>query len=188
MKISIKINMLLVSLLIAASAMAQDGTRNPTAQEIVERLTPAHEEFESRSFVPKTRSISAKGISVEGRKAPVEETPSIDLDVNFEYNSAQLTADARIMLDNLGRALIDPALKNSRFLLGGHTDAKGADAYNMLLSKKRAQAVADYLQKQHGVEAKRLKVEGYGRTRLLDPANPEAAINRRVQVANLGVE
>lgn len=186
MKISIKINMLFVSLLIAASAMAQDGTRNPTAQEIVERLTPAHEEFEARSFSPKM--ISAKGVSVEGRKAPVEEAPSIDLDVNFEYNSAQLTADARIMLDNLGHALTDPALKNSRFLLGGHTDAKGADAYNMLLSKKRAQAVADYLQKQYGVEAQRLKVEGYGRTRLLDPANPEAAINRRVQVANLGVE
>lgn len=167
-------------------AQTADVSRKPSTREIVEQLTPASGEFQSRSFEPKTRSISAKGISVEGRKIPVEEKPSIDLDVNFEYASAQLTADARIILDNLGRALTDPALRNSHFLLAGHTDTSGGDAYNLALSKRRAQAVADYLTRQYGVEASHLKVEGYGRTKLLDPENPQSAINRRVQVANLG--
>lgn len=123
---------------------------------------------------------------MEGRKVPVEESPSIDLDVNFEYKSAQLTADGRIMLDNLGRALNDPSLQKSHFLLAGHTDAVGGDAYNLALSRKRAQAVADYMSRQYGLESARFKVESFGRTKLFDPVNPDSAINRRVQVANLG--
>lgn len=190
MQTSSRIIIALITLLAGATAMAQTsgGSRRPSAQEIVERLKPAPEEFQSRSFTPGTRSLEAKGVSVEGRRAPTEAQPSIDLDVNFEYASAQLTADARIILDNLGRALTDPALRNSHFLLAGHTDAKGTDEYNQALSMRRAQAVAGYLTKQYNVEANRLKVEGYGRSKLLDPANPLSAINRRVQVANLGEE
>ena len=188
MQISSRIIIVLFTLLAATMAMAQtsDGSRKPSAREIVERLTPSHEEFQSRSVTPKTRGFEAKGISVEGRKAQAEAPPSIDLDVNFEYASAQLTTDAKIILDNLGSALTDPALRNSHFLLAGHTDASGGDAYNLALSTRRAQAVADYLTKQYGVEANRLKVEGYGRTKLADATNPLSAINRRVQVANLG--
>lgn len=169
---------------LSATALAQDDPRKPSAQEIIEKLAPAQEEFQSKSFT--TRSFNARGVTVEGRKAPAEETPSIDLDVNFEFNSAKLTADARIILDNLGRALSDPSLRDSHFMLAGHTDAKGGGAYNMALSKKRAQAVADYLIRQHGVESNRLKVKGFGSSRLLDTANPEKLANRRVQVVNLG--
>lgn len=167
-----------------ATAPAHGESRKPSAQEIVERLTPANEEFESRSFTP--RSFGARGVTVEGRKTPAEETPSIDLDVNFEFNSAKLTADARIILDNLGRALSDKSLLGSHFMLAGHTDAKGGAAYNMALSRKRAQAVADYLIHQHGVESSRLNVKGFGSSKLLDTANPESVTNRRVQVVNLG--
>ena len=49
-------------------------------------------------------------------------------------------------------------------LLEGHTDAIGTDEYNLTLSKKRAQAVSDFLASQ-GVNAKRLSWEGYGKTR-----------------------
>ena len=94
--------------------------------------------------------------------------------------------DARIVLDNLGQALNDPVLRGSRMRIAGHTDAKGSDSINLALSKQRAQSVADYLAKQHGVDAKRLDVAGFGRTQLADPANPESAINRRVQVVNIG--
>ncbi len=174
----------LFSLFTVTMAQAQEVTRRPSAQEIVERLTPPPETYHVRSIQP--RSISAKGVTVEGRKTTVEDSPSIDLDVNFEYNSDKLTADARLMLDNLGSALTDPSLKDSHFLLAGHTDASGGDAYNLALSKRRAQAVADYLTSQYGVEAARLKVEGYGRNKLLDLANPNSAMNRRVQVVNLG--
>jgi outer membrane protein OmpA-like peptidoglycan-associated protein len=77
-------------------------------------------------------------------------------------------------------------LRAARIRIGGHTDARGADAYNLALSRQRAQAVADYLARQHGVRPERLQVEGYGRQRLADPANPESVVNRRVEVVNLG--
>ena len=153
----------------------------PSAEEIIRRL-----------MQPKISEgdLKSNAVQIEGarrRTAPAPGTgPSIDLAVNFETGSATLTPDARIVLDNLGQALADPALSASRFRIAGHTDARGSDAYNLALSKRRAQSVADYLKTQHRVEAPRLNIEGYGRRQLLDAANPASAVNRRVQVTNLG--
>lgn len=144
----------------------------PSAREIVDQLSP--------------RGISARGIKVEGQRERSEAPPSINLDVSFEYGSAELSPDAKIVLDNLGQALNDPSLVTARIQIAGHTDAAGSDAYNLDLSRRRAQAVADYLARQHAVPATRLSVEGYGKTRLLDAANPRSSINRRVQIVNLG--
>lgn len=179
-------------------ALAQ-SPRQPTAEEIVRKLAqpPANtanaapeaaaNSSESDAPQPVSRSIS-RGIRIENRVAAAAPppAPSLDLEVNFEFNSSRLTPDARIVLDNLGRALNDPALRESRIRIAGHTDAKGGDTYNLNLSRARAQSVADYLASQHGVDSKRVQVEGLGRTQLLDPANPESAVNRRVQVVNLG--
>jgi OOP family OmpA-OmpF porin len=185
----------------ACLAFAQDA-RPPSAAEIVRKLTPAaaspasgsaaeasQEPLQNTAAEPAqapSRSIATRGIRVENRVARVQAPPSLDLAVNFEYASARLTPDARIVLDSLGQALNDPALRDSRMRIAGHTDAKGADAYNLALSRQRAQSVAEYLARQHGVDATRLSVEGFGRNQLLDPANPESAVNRRVQVVNLG--
>ena len=194
------------------AVMAQDS-RQPSAAEIIRKLTPA-EAPAARGAPPdqanapdaagapaETSSprIRTRGIRVENRiptvqppanpdqqVATVQAPPSLDLEVNFEYASAKLTPDARIVLDSLGQALNDPTLRESRMRIAGHTDAKGADAYNVSLSRQRAQSVAEYLSRQHGVDTRRLSVEGYGRSQLLDPANPESAVNRRVQVVNLG--
>lgn len=170
---------LIVLALVMPLAMGQTESRRPSADEIVKRLTLPEEE-------PQAKVFGMKGITVEGRRPAAPEAPSIDLEVNFEYASANLTADARLVLDNLGKALGDPALRSSRFLVAGHTDAAGTDTYNLALSARRAQVVADYLVRVHGVESARLTVVGYGKSKLLDTANPLSAINRRVQVANLG--
>jgi outer membrane protein OmpA-like peptidoglycan-associated protein len=162
--------------LLPLAALAQTGARQPTAQELVERLRPD---------TPEEAAIRPRGISVEGRRAQVQ-APSVDLDVNFEYASAALTPDARAVLDTLGKALTDPALKDSRFQVAGHTDASGSDAVNLALSEQRAQTVAVFLQREYGISAKRLQVNGFGRSKLLDAANPLSAVNRRVQIVNLG--
>jgi outer membrane protein OmpA-like peptidoglycan-associated protein len=114
------------------------------------------------------------------------EAPSINIKVYFEFDSAILKPDATAVLDNLGQALTSGELKDYRFELAGHTDAVGSDTYNLDLSKRRAQAVLDYLVANFGLDASRIDTVGYGESRLLDPANPEADINRRVQVTRLG--
>jgi outer membrane protein OmpA-like peptidoglycan-associated protein len=165
----------------AALAQAQSADpRKPSAAEMVQRLAPPPQ--------ISSRSVGPRGISIEGQREKPNTAPSIDLEVNFAYASADLTTDAKIVLDNLGQALADPQLQASRFKIAGHTDAAGGDDYNKALSKRRAQSVADYLVRQHGVTVKRLAVEGYGKAQLLDASNPLSAVNRRVQVVNLGTQ
>jgi outer membrane protein OmpA-like peptidoglycan-associated protein len=131
---------------------------------------------------PLTRSLRQRGVIVEG--APVDQPLSVNLYVNFAYDSAELTSDARITLDRLGGALRDPRLGEFSFVIAGHTDAKGGDEYNQKLSERRAEAVRGYLVAQFGISADRLSAKGYGKSQLLDPAHPEDGVNRRVQVIN----
>jgi outer membrane protein OmpA-like peptidoglycan-associated protein len=132
-----------------------------------------------------TRGIRpGRGITVEGTQAPAQES-SVNLIVNFEFNSAQLSNDGMISLDALGKALSDPTLRNERFRIAGHTDAVGSDSYNQKLSEARAMAVRTYLGQHHRLDPSNFEVVGYGKTQLYDPNDPTAAINRRVQVTKL---
>ena len=162
----------LVALPAPSPSLAQ---QQPSADDIVKKLEPQ----------PRSRSLKPRGVKVE--EGPnTDKPPSIDLYINFEFNSDKLGTDAQIVLRNLGQALKDPRLAKYRFQIAGHTDAVGDAAYNMELSQRRAKAVHDYLVFHYGIDAARLKSVGYGKTRLLDSANPTAGVNRRVQVVNEG--
>jgi outer membrane protein OmpA-like peptidoglycan-associated protein len=91
-------------------------------------------------------------------------------------------SDARLTLDALGKALKDTRLASMKFEIIGHTDARGNDGYNLDLSRRRAEAVRQYLVQFHGVASERLKAEGKGRTQLKDPNRPDDGINRRVEI------
>lgn len=169
----------LLTLLSAVPAVqAQSPNRRPSVAEIVDRLQrpTAPSGTLSRGFAV----AAGRGVGLEGQ------LPSLDLEVNFAFNSAQLLPDARDVLKNLGTALTDPTLRGARFRLAGHTDGQGGDAYNQRLSLARARSVAEYLEQQHGITRTRLLVEGYGKRRLLYPAEPLNALNRRVEVTNVG--
>jgi outer membrane protein OmpA-like peptidoglycan-associated protein len=131
----------------------------------------------------KTRGIK-RGIAIEGQQAPAQDS-SVDLTVNFEFNSARLSNDGMISLDALGKALSDPTLRNERFRLAGHTDSVGSDSYNQRLSEARAEAVRSYLAQYHRLDPGNFDVVGFGKSQLYDPNDPTAAINRRVQVTKL---
>jgi len=111
---------------------------------------------------------------------------AVAINIMFDFNSDQITPQGRQILDNLGQALNSERLKGNRFMLEGHTDSKGSDAYNMNLSERRAKSVMQYLVNAHRVDPARLETIGKGESEPLDPANPERDINRRVQVMNLG--
>jgi outer membrane protein OmpA-like peptidoglycan-associated protein len=121
---------------------------------------------------------------VQGEQ-PAPREAGVDLTVNFEFNSARLSNDGMISLDALGKALSDPVLRDERFQIAGHTDAVGSDSYNQALSEARASAVRSYLAQYHRLDPNNFDVVGYGKTRLYDPNDPTAAINRRVQVTKL---
>jgi outer membrane protein OmpA-like peptidoglycan-associated protein len=122
---------------------------------------------------------------VEGEAAAPREN-SVDLIVNFEFNSARLSNDGMISLDALGKALSDPTLRNEHYRIAGHTDSVGSDDYNQKLSESRALAVRSYLARIHQLDPANFEVVGFGKTQLYEPNDPTAAINRRVQVTKLG--
>ena len=88
----------------------------------------------------------------------------------------------------LGKALSDPSLNGSTFVVEGHTDAVGGEAYNQDLSERRADSIKRYLTEKYGIAGANLVTVGYGKDRPKDPNAPMDPINRRVQVVNMDTE
>ncbi len=101
--------------------------------------------------------------------------------VNFAFDSADLTAEAKKNLDAVAEVFIE--FPDTELMIEGHTDSTGDDNYNMKLSKRRADAVASYIKSQ-GVAANRFKVEAFGETRPIgDNKTKEGqSQNRRVEI------
>jgi outer membrane protein OmpA-like peptidoglycan-associated protein len=133
--------------------------------------------------IRKTRSLS---VADREQVASIAKTrPAVDLEINFEYNSASISPTAEPQLHNLGKALTSTELNGSIFMLGGHTDAKGSDGYNQTLSERRAETVKKFLMENYKIPAENLVSAGYGEAELKNKAAPNAAENRRVQVVNM---
>jgi outer membrane protein OmpA-like peptidoglycan-associated protein len=119
------------------------------------------------------------------RRAALNTAPSVDLEVFFDYKSIDITPAAAAALTPLGRALSDARLSGDRFLIAGHTDIKGGAAYNLDLSRQRAEAVRQFLIDKFGIDGAKLVANGMGSKHLKNPKQPLAAENRRVQIVNL---
>jgi len=127
------------------SAWAEPTSRSSyKASDIVSHFAP--DLGPTRALCIGTESECAKNVVAKPKPAS-----NFDLVVNFEYNSATLTKSARTNLDEFAKALKDPRLDTSSFVVEGHTDGKGGDTYNLDLSTRRANAVVEYL-KEKGVD------------------------------------
>jgi OOP family OmpA-OmpF porin len=101
--------------------------------------------------------------------------------VQFKYDSAELTQNAKVILDGVAKSLIAYPQKND-LEVQGHTSSEGTDAYNLRLSQKRSQSVANYL-KYKGVSNK-LTAHGYGESHPVADNSTDAGKerNRRVEL------
>lgn len=141
-----------------------------------------------KGVVDQVFAKSPRGLSSGERQQVaniVKAKPAIDLEIYFDFNSAEIGPKAVPALLELGRALSSDALAGTRFLVGGHTDSKGAGPYNQKLSEQRAEAIRRFLVTQFKVDEARLLAIGFGKEQLKNKADPFAGENRRVQVVNL---
>lgn len=101
--------------------------------------------------------------------------------VNFDFDKATLTVNAKTLLDMVGDALV--ARSDVTVEIAGHTDAKGSDAYNLKLSDRRAASVKEYLVSK-GIADDRMTTMGYGESvPVADNASDEGReLNRRVEL------
>ena len=104
-----------------------------------------------------------------------------DSGILFDVNKSDLKPNAMTNIQNLATSMKNNPETN--ILIIGHTDADGADSYNMGLSERRARSVKNYAMMQ-GVEASRLKIEGRGESEPIasnDTAEGKSQ-NRRVEI------
>jgi outer membrane protein OmpA-like peptidoglycan-associated protein len=121
--------------------------------------------FHSENFdIPKTAAFQEVEKNIELKKLSVG-SKIVLRNIFFDLDKATLRPESTVELNRLIGLMNEvPTLKIE---LGGHTDSRGSDSYNMDLSKRRAAAVVDYLTKA-GISADRLKSEGYGETQLVN--------------------
>jgi outer membrane protein OmpA-like peptidoglycan-associated protein len=141
------------------------------------------------------RQLAAQSISDPSRagrmnRAPLSEQlgklAQLTIAVQFDFDSARIRPDSFKAVGLMADALNHPYLQGYRFLIVGHTDAKGKRDYNLKLSQRRADAIREALINPFGISPARIEAVGLGEEQLLNRSNPEAAENRRVQLINIG--
>ena len=152
----------------------------------------------TRSFAPKktVKQRSLKRVKLEqvnsttGSESELylpEVVSAVNLKIEFDVNSDQLSTESFALLNELGKVLTSNDFQNSAFLVGGHTDSDGTDEYNIGLSYRRALAVKNYLLSSFYIASERLRVVGYGEGTPI-VSNTSAAnkqLNRRVEIAKI---
>ncbi|QID18910.1 OmpA family protein [Nitrogeniibacter mangrovi] len=168
----------LAACLLVSACAVTPATSPPTDTErAVEAAAPA---VDWAAIAKPFESAAAEGVTVS-----VAPTGGLDVVIpaadGFETASALLRPALQSSLD----ALVAPlqAQPTLQALIVGHTDSIGREGYNMLLSRKRARAVRDYLMAA-GIDPMRLTAEGRGETEpVADNDTPEGrSRNRRVEI------
>jgi outer membrane protein OmpA-like peptidoglycan-associated protein len=149
-------------------------------------MAPEPMKPEDKAFLSRVRGQS-RSLSPDDRDhiaALVVHRPKVNLEINFDFNSADLTAKAEPQLNELGKALTGSDLAGAVIMLGGHTDAKGTEEYNQGLSERRAETVKRFLVEHYHIPEANLLSAGYGKKGLKNSTDPLAAENRRVEIVN----
>jgi outer membrane protein OmpA-like peptidoglycan-associated protein len=120
-----------------------------------------------------TRTVEMKKLS--------ERVAGILRNIYFDFDKATFKTESYAELN-----LLESMLRSNPGMsveIGGHTDYIGTKDYNLFLSRKRAEAVKDFLTKK-GIDARRVKAVGYGKTKPLASNDDELdgrQLNRRVE-------
>jgi outer membrane protein OmpA-like peptidoglycan-associated protein len=192
----------LTAVLSMTAGLAIAGDNNVSADQILNALQPKpltrglsagpqvdpSAKAKEINFVETLRNRKTRSLSLGEREeiAQIASTkPNIDLDIQFDYNSADIRKASLPAAQELGKALSNPSLKGSTFVVAGHTDAIGGEAYNQDLSERRADTIKRFLIDNYGINGTDLVTVGYGKDKPKDPNAPMDPINRRVQVVNM---
>ena len=170
-----------------------------TAEQIVKALTPVttrsltltpadNADAADKKLLDSLRNRPAHSLTPGEREqiaAAAAAKPSIDIEISFDFRSAKISRSAASAVNTLGKALSNPDLKGTTFVLAGHTDGKGSLPYNQELSEKRVDTVRQYLVSRFKLPPTSLVAVGYGKTKLKNESDPFGPENRRVQVVNM---
>jgi len=175
----------------SAIGMASTFEKDPNAPRTVFEKAGPDSSLESvfvASEVAPDRIETTRGLLTELKARRSDGAIVVDLpaDVLFDFDKAIIRPDAEPALARAAELL--KSYPGAQVTIGGHTDAKGDDAYNDALSLRRARSVADRLQSP--AAGRSIKAEGFGERRPVAPnTRPDGADdpdgrqkNRRVEI------
>lgn len=174
---------LMIAPLAATGAFAQStGSADPTADEL--KLLFQNQKTRGLVLAPSTPAVPPANAATTSVATPIEYTQlspdeQVNVLISFDFDSAALRADQKPKLATLCEVIqnIDIPL----FRIVGHTDASGSAAYNERLSLLRAQEVRRYMVDSCGISDHRLEAAGAGEQFPINPEDPNADENRRVE-------
>ncbi len=129
--------------------------------------------------------LESKRTGSEINKSQFKEVKLRLYNINFDYNSWEINDEAALELDKLANMM----RKNTTMTveLSSHTDSRGNDDYNMVLSQARADAVLKYVLKK-GISIYRLTAHGYGEKKLLNHCSDGVSCSEELHKENRRVE
>lgn len=159
------------------------GDREPPPSAFIDEIDD--EELEDYLVTAPRRKIPRRYTVAEIEEEPEIRTamPAIEIDnINFGFNESFLREEEVENLDRVAEVVekILAAHPDEVFMIEGHTDAVGSDAYNLKLSRERAQAVKKALTSYYAIEPRNLVTAGYGERYLKIPTAEPEEENRRV--------
>ncbi|GLX00507.1 lipoprotein [Microtetraspora sp. NBRC 16547] len=161
----------------AGAAARAEPTVPSTVTAVIEDLV-----FPVEDIVPETESLDGTETEV---KQGEQVTVALTSDVLFALDKSLLTARARQRLQQVA-AKIQAESAGGVVRIEGHTDDQGTDAYNNVLSLRRAQAVQRFLQeKLPGVT---FQARGFGKSRPKVPNHVNGRPNEENRAKNRRVE
>ena len=143
------------------------------SEEVVEQKVEVEEKIEEKT--PEVQTLPSKENIQEQINTALENNG-----IMFQRMSYNVTTQSQNTIEKIAQILIqNPHIKIE---IAGHTDAKGDDSFNQMISEQRANSVKNLL-KALGVEENRLSAKGYGETMPLVPNDKEgySLTNRRVE-------
>lgn len=134
-------------------------------------------EIAAKKHIEDSLALASKNVNVSEQ----QEIDKLEKLIFFDFNSYVLKAESHKPLDDA--AAILKKYSDLSFVIEGHTDNVGADAYNLNLSKERAKSVMNYLVSK-GVSATKISSVGYGEAKPTATNDTEEgkAKNRRVEI------
>jgi outer membrane protein OmpA-like peptidoglycan-associated protein len=114
-------------------------------------------------------------------------TMQLEGDVLFDFDKAEIKPEATQTLDKVGTVIAQ--FPEGKVLIEGYTDSKGSPNRNLELSKRRAEAVKDWLVTKKGIAEAIITTRGLGETKPVAPnANPDGSDNPKGRQQNRRVE
>ena len=117
-------------------------------------------EFPTKDLVFQIEDLSGGVRDLDVKETETEIRIELAADVLFDFDSAELRAGAEQALGRV--AGIIRSHQGAGVRVEGHTDAKGSDGYNRKLSRRRAEAVRDWLLDAEGLSGTKFKSTGFG--------------------------